>query len=121
MTPSYSVYRAKVKPTIKQANSAVIRIIWQVIYEKLGITQEQIKLKTRKREICEARHITRYMMKQFTNYSLKRIGNHTAGADHSTVIHSIQRYNDLHETDKDFKRDADTIRNRIETLINAEF
>ncbi|MEX0884396.1 MAG: helix-turn-helix domain-containing protein, partial [Cyclobacteriaceae bacterium] len=59
--------------------------------------------KTRKKEIVIARQVAMYFSKEFTNHSLKSIGYHFGGRDHSTVIHAVQSVNDLMETDSVFK------------------
>ena len=61
-----------------------------------------MKDKTRKREIVVARQVSMYLAKEYTNMSLKSIGSHFGGRDHSTVIHAIQSINNLMETDKKF-------------------
>ena len=42
-----------------------------------------------------------YLTKEFTELSLKTIGYHFGGRDHSTVIHAIQTINDLQNQDRE--------------------
>jgi chromosomal replication initiator protein len=44
-----------------------------------------------------------YLAKNLTNLSLKSIGYHFGGRDHSTVIHAIHTINDLMDTNRDLK------------------
>jgi chromosomal replication initiator protein len=60
-----------------------------------------LKGKSRLREIVLPRQTAMYLAKELTNLSLKSIGYHFGGRDHSTVIHAIQTVNDLMDTDKD--------------------
>ena len=62
--------------------------------------------KTRKREIVQARQITMYLAKAFTKNSLKTIGEHFGGRDHTTVIHSCQTVKDLMDTDTVFRENV---------------
>ena len=62
-----------------------------------------MKDKTRKREIVIARQVAMYFAKEYTNMSLKSIGNHFGGRDHSTVIHALTSVSDLMDTDKKFR------------------
>jgi chromosomal replication initiator protein len=63
-----------------------------------GISVEQIKSRTRKREIIELRQMAQYLVKKHHRFSLKTIGKATGGYDHSTVIHSIRLVDEMLET-----------------------
>lgn len=87
--------------------------IQQIVGEHLEIEVEQMKAKTRKRDIVQARQIAMFFAKEMTRHSLKSIGIHFGGRDHSTVIHALQTVNDLIATDKYFKQNVSDIRKRI--------
>jgi chromosomal replication initiator protein len=53
--------------------------------------------KTRKAEIVEARQVAMYLSKLLTQNSVKTIGLHFGGRDHSTVVHSYQQVEKKHE------------------------
>lgn len=63
----------------------------------------KLKRKTRKREIVQPRQISMFLAKNLTRYSLKTIGIHFGGKDHTTVIHSCQVVKDLMDTDELYK------------------
>jgi chromosomal replication initiator protein len=90
-----------------------IEYIQKLVCDYFTIPVEQVKSKTRKREIVQARQISMFYAKDLTKSSLKTIGMHFGGRDHSTVIHACQTVNDLMETDKKFKADIDEIGKRI--------
>jgi len=77
--------------------------IQKTVAEYFEVTIESLKAKTRKKEIVTARQVAMYFAKEFTSHSLKSIGYHFGGRDHSTVIHSVQTVSDLIDTDKKFK------------------
>ncbi len=77
--------------------------IQKTVAEYFEVTVESLKAKTRKKEIVTARQVAMYFAKEFTSHSLKSIGYHFGGRDHSTVIHSVQTVSDLIDTDKKFK------------------
>lgn len=77
--------------------------IQKTVSEYFEVTVEALKAKTRKKEIVTARQVAMYFAKEFTSHSLKSIGYHFGGRDHSTVIHSVQTVSDLIDTDKKFK------------------
>lgn len=90
-----------------------IEYIQKLVCDYFGISIDMVKSKTRKREIVQARQISMYFAKDLTKSSLKTIGMHFGGRDHSTVIHACQTVNDLMETDKKFKLDVDELSKRI--------
>ncbi|MBI1221294.1 MAG: chromosomal replication initiator protein DnaA [Bacteroidetes bacterium] len=90
-----------------------IEYIQKLVCDYFGISIEMVKSKTRKREIVQARQISMYFAKDLTKSSLKTIGMHFGGRDHSTVIHACQTVNDLMETDKKFKMDVEELSKRI--------
>ncbi|CAI8275286.1 MAG: Chromosomal replication initiator protein DnaA [Bacteroidetes bacterium MED-G17] len=90
-----------------------IEYIQKLVSDYYGISVENIKSKTRKREITQARQISMYFAKQLTKASLKNIGAYFGGRDHSTVIHACQTVNDLIDTDKRFKEDVEELEKRI--------
>jgi len=84
-----------------------IEEILSIVCHYFQIPEDQVRAKTRKQEVVQARQVAMYFAKQFTKHSLKTIGLHFGGRDHSTVIHGIQSVEGYMETDTKF---ADTIR-----------
>lgn len=74
-----------------------------VVTEHFQVRIADLKSKSRLRNIVIPRQIAMYLAKNLTNLSLKSIGYHFGGRDHSTVIHAIQTVNDLMDTEKDMK------------------
>ncbi|MDU0371038.1 chromosomal replication initiator protein DnaA [Hymenobacter endophyticus] len=71
--------------------------------EYFGVSLDLLKAKTRKKEVVTARQVAMYFAKEHTTHSLKSIGHHFGGRDHSTVIHSVQTVSDLIDSDKSFR------------------
>ncbi|GAB4428826.1 MAG: chromosomal replication initiator protein DnaA [Bacteroidia bacterium] len=90
-----------------------IEAIQQIVGEHFDIEIEDLKAKSRKRQIVQARQIAMYFAKEMTRHSLKSIGLFFGGRDHSTVIHALQTVNDLIATDKYFKNSVTEIRKRL--------
>jgi len=91
------------KNFIKKASKELtIEHIQRLVGDHLNISIEDIKSKTRKRDIVQARQISMYFAKKLTNTSLCNIGKQFGGRDHSTVIHACQTVNDLLDTDKEY-------------------
>lgn len=95
-----------------------IDAIQKLVCEHLSVPQDLLKAKTRKREIVQARQISMYFAKELTKSSLKTIGLHFGGRDHSTVIHAVQTVNDLISIDKEFRKNIDDIKKKINMSLS---
>ena len=100
------------------AREITIDSIQEIVGSHLDVNVEEMKGKTRKRDIVQARQIAMYFAKEMTRNSLKAIGVHFGNRDHSTVIHALQTVSDLIETDKSFKQNVSEIRKRISMELN---
>jgi chromosomal replication initiator protein len=106
--------RSMVKSFVNKVQKEItIEAIQDVVGEHLAIEPDLMRAKTRKREVVQARQIAMYFAKDLTKHSLKSIGNHFGGRDHSTVIHALQTVNDLMATDKTYKNSVKEIRKRL--------
>ena len=90
-----------------------IDYIQKTVSEFFKVSIDQLKDKTRKKEIVMARQLAMYFSKEYTSLSLKSIGYHFGGRDHSTVIHAVQTVNDLYDTDNTFKKSVDELRKKL--------
>ena len=90
-----------------------IDYIQKAVCEFFTVPVDLLKAKTRKREVVQARQLSMYLAKHHTKSSLKSIGQHFGGRDHSTVIHSCQAVKDLMDTDLQFKKSVDEIEKKI--------
>lgn len=90
-----------------------IDYIQKTVSEYFKVKLEELKDKTRKKEIVIARQVSMFFAKEYTNLSLKSIGYHFGGRDHSTVIHAVQSVNDMMETDSRFKSGVEEIRKKL--------
>ncbi len=79
-----------------------IDYLQKYIADYFKVTPDSLRAKTRKKEIVIARQVAMFFAKEYTNHSLKVIGYHFGGRDHSTVIHAINSVNDMIDTDKRF-------------------
>jgi chromosomal replication initiator protein len=88
--------------------------IQRLVCEYFDIPEDLLRAKTRKQEVVLARQVAMYLSKELTNSSLKTIGLHFGGRDHSTVIHSCQTIHDRLSGDPSFKQTVDSLRRRVE-------
>jgi chromosomal replication initiator protein len=66
----------------------------------------------RRRPLPELRFMFSYIARSM-RYSLKQIGEHLGGRDHTTIIHGLNTFKDLYETDDKFKEIYYNIINKI--------
>ncbi|MCB0738801.1 MAG: chromosomal replication initiator protein DnaA, partial [Bacteroidetes bacterium] len=90
-----------------------IDYIQKTVAEYYRLTQDDLKAKTRKKEIVIARQVAMYFSKEYTNHSLKSIGYHFGGRDHSTVIHAVQAVNDTMDVNANFRNSIDDLKNKL--------
>lgn len=100
---------------IKSSSKEItIDTIQKMVCEYFDVPYEKLLQKTRKREIVQARQITMFLAKAFTKNSLKTIGEHFGGRDHTTVIHSCQTVKDLMDTDTLFKESVIELQHKVQ-------
>jgi chromosomal replication initiator protein len=83
------------------------------IIERVGahysVSSENIVGRSREKSISLARHVSMYLIRQLTDLTLDEVGK-LFGKDHSTVIHSIRKIEDLLDDDLTL---SDTVRDII--------
>ncbi|MGN6267616.1 MAG: chromosomal replication initiator protein DnaA, partial [Ginsengibacter sp.] len=100
---------------IKSSSKEItIDTIQKMVCDYFNVPYEKLLQKTRKREIVQARQITMFLAKAFTKNSLKTIGEHFGGRDHTTVIHSCQTVKDLMDTDVLFKESVIELQQKVQ-------
>ena len=93
-----------------------IETIQRTVCDYFSIPEDLIRAKTRKQEIVNARQVAMYLAKELTNCSLKTIGLHFGGRDHSTVIHAYQSVEDQMRIDQKYQANVEQIRRRLQML-----
>ncbi len=108
-----------VKNFVKNMSREVsIDFIQKAVCDYFEVPVEKLKEKTRKRQVVQARQLSMYLSKNFTKHSLKAIGKHFGGRDHSTVIHSCQAIQNLMDTDTKFRESVDDLQKKIQMSIS---
>ncbi len=90
-----------------------IEQIQRQVAEFLDIPFDLLRAKTRKQEVVHARQLSMYLSKELTNSSLKTIGLHFGGRDHSTVIHACQTVDDRVKSDPTFRQQLEQLRRKL--------
>ncbi len=91
-----------------------IETITKTVCDYMNIAENKIRDKTRRKEIVLARQIAMYLSKELTKSSLKTIGLHFGGRDHSTVIHACNSIEEAKLVDPSLKELVNSLRSQIE-------
>lgn len=91
-----------------------IENIQREVCEFFDIPEDLLRAKTRKQEVVVARQVAMYLAKDLTNASLKTIGLHFGGRDHSTVIHAYQAVEDRTKTDSQFRQNTEHLKRKLQ-------
>ncbi len=84
-----------------------------VIAEVFKVSIDDLKSNSRRREISWARQIGMYLMRQYTDLSLPRIGEEFGGKDHTTVMYSCEKITQLQEKDRELAQTLRQLSDRI--------
>jgi chromosomal replication initiator protein len=75
--------------------------------------EQDLKVRSNTRAIAFPRQVAMYIVKQLTSASLPEIGRQFGGKHHTTVLHSINKIEEMRRSDKDLNR---TITRLMDTL-----
>ncbi|MCC7234083.1 MAG: chromosomal replication initiator protein DnaA [Bryobacterales bacterium] len=76
----------------------------RLVADKFSLQPGQLKQKTNAPNIAYPRQVAMYLVKELTNASLPEIGRYFSGKHHTTVLHSIQKIEQLRHRDSDLNR-----------------
>jgi chromosomal replication initiator protein len=87
--------------------------ILRAVAERFGLQPAQLKQRTNARQIAFPRQIAMYLIKELTQASLPEIGRVFGGKHHTTVLHSIQKIEQLRQKDPDLNRTIHSLTDSI--------
>ncbi|PSF35163.1 chromosomal replication initiator protein DnaA [Aphanothece hegewaldii CCALA 016] len=91
-------------------------ILINLISDVFKVSVEDLKSNSRRREISLARQVGMYLMRQHTDLSLPRIGEEFGGKDHTTVMYSCDKINQLQQKDFHLRQTLSQLNDRIKQL-----
>ncbi len=98
---SYSVKIEKKQITID--------LIKDTVCTHFNLDPRQLQVKSRKREIVQARQVAMYLAKKYTDNSLSRIGDAIGKKDHATVVHACKTIKEQLELDRTLQANIEEI------------
>ena len=87
-----------------QSRKVTIDAIQKAVAEQFGLRVPEIKQKNNSRAIVYPRQIAMYLAKHLTDCSLPEIGRQFGGKHHTTVMHSVEKIEQVRKADKDLNR-----------------
>jgi chromosomal replication initiator protein len=111
---------APILGTPSQKIETTPEIILNMVADTFKIAIEDLKSNSRRREISWARQIGMYLMRQYTNLSLPKIGEEFGGKDHTTVMYSCEKITQLQESDQALVQTLHQLSDRIQMATHAQ-
>lgn len=93
-----------------------VNYIRHIVEESFQLDRKVVEGKLRERQAVNCRHVTFYLLRRYTSLSYKAIGRLFGGRDHSTVMHAMEKIQDVMQTDSDLR---DTV-HQLEFLLQKE-
>ena len=91
-----------------------IEAIVKTVSEKFSLTPAQLRMKSNTRQIAYPRQVAMYLVKELTAASLPEIGRAFGGKHHTTVLHSVQKIEQLRHKDSDLNKLLHTLSDALQ-------
>ncbi|MBX3377672.1 MAG: chromosomal replication initiator protein DnaA [Phycisphaeraceae bacterium] len=112
--PDLAMARAAVgEPQGGHLGEVTFHIITSAVTEFFNAKLTDLQSKKRHRSITVPRQVCMYLMKHNTRHSLQEIGGYFGGRDHTTVIHAIEKVQELRSTDPTFDEQLKKLQEQI--------
>ena len=98
-----------------QPEGVTIERITKTVASHYKLTVEEIKSKNNSRAIAMPRQVAMYLCKRMTKHSFPEIGREFGGKHHTTVMHSVEKIENLVKEDRNFHK---TVSELIDTLCS---
>jgi len=98
-----------------EAKKITIDVIESVVCSFYDIKSDLIHTASRKRQIVQARQVTMYLSKNYTEMSLAQIGSLIGKKNHATVLHACRTVKEQMEVDKTFREEIAEIEKKLKS------
>lgn len=99
-------------PPVEKVEASPEAVI-NAVSEAFGVSIDDLKGNSRRREISVARQVGMYLMRQHTELSLPKIGEEFGGKDHTTVMYSCEKIAQLKDKDTSMAQTLRQLSDRI--------
>ena len=101
------------KDLLSSTHRITKQMILKNVIDEFGFSEAELKGKRRTQKLALARQTSMYLIRTMLNLSLAEIGSFFGGKDHSTVIHAIEKIENLRKSDVEYYQQIQRITNRI--------
>ncbi len=91
-------------------------VVQQAVSAEWRVTPEGLQSKTRTKTLTVPRQVAMYLCRELLALQLVEIGQAFGGRDHSTVIHSLERANEMMGEDAAFRGRVERVRALLESV-----
>ena len=88
--------------------------IVRAVADRFSMQPAQLKMKSNTRQIAYPRQVAMFLVKELTHASLPEIGRYFGGKHHTTVLHSIQKIEELRQRDEDLNSLIHSVMNTLQ-------
>ena len=92
-----------------QERKVTMEAVIKAVADRFSLQPSQLKQKSNTHQIAYPRQVAMYLVKELTHASLPEIGRQFGGKHHTTVLHSINKIEQLRKTDPDLNRIIHTV------------
>lgn len=92
--------------------------IIEVCARHCGADKELVTKKGKKREVMNAKHLSRFFIHNFTTITLESNAHKTGAEDHSSTINSFRVVSDLCDTEKEFRLMFEGVEKEISSRLS---
>ena len=100
-----------------EKKNITVEQIQKIVADHFRIAENSLRAKTRKQEIVVPRQIAMFLSKNLTGASLKTIGLHFGGRDHSTIIHACKAIARGITTDNTLRQHVEHLEKQISYIM----
>ena len=98
---------------LNKKDEVSISDIQNIVCDFYHIKLKDMKGKSRRKEFVEPRQIAIFLARELTDTSLPTLGKEFGGRDHTTIMHSIEKIENLLKTNLQIKSTIEDLRNKI--------
>ena len=98
----------------REAKRVRIEDILRIVSRHFKVPRNDLLSSRRSRDVVRPRQIAMYLAKSLTSRSLPEIGRRFGGRDHTTVLHSVRKVEQLMKDDGDLAQEIELLKRMLE-------
>jgi chromosomal replication initiator protein len=99
---------------VREIRRVRIEDILKLVSKHFKVPRNDLLSSRRSREVVRPRQIAMYLAKSLTSRSLPEIGRRFGGRDHTTVLHSVRKVEQLMKDDGDLQQEIELLKRMLE-------